>query len=172
MEKIYLLDASEVELEDYKNLRLESLREEPQAFGSSYKDQKDLPNEDWQTWLDRYKEGKRNWMIFASNSQKLIGMMGAYQTDLDFENKEANIIAVYVTKQSRGKGVSKILMKGLLDKLTNKTSIQKIKLSVNIDQIAAIKLYESFGFKVVEKDTVVLGDGKAHDEYLMQKNIK
>lgn len=172
MKNIRLLEASEVELKDYKNLRLEALREEPQAYGSSYKDQKNSPDEEWQRWLENYRNGERNWMIFASDGQKLIGMMGAYQADSDVENNEANIIAVYVTKQARGKGVSKLLLKGLLTKLTKDTIIKKVKLAVNIDQVAAVKLYESFGFKVNGKDNMVLGDGIAHEEYLMQKNIR
>lgn len=172
MENIRLLEASEVKLKDYKNLRLEALHEEPQAFGSSYKDQKNSSDEEWQKWLEDYRKGERSWMIFAGDGQKLIGMLGAYQTDLDVENKEANIIAVYVTKQARGKGVSKLLLKRLLDKLTNDTSVKRVKLAVNIDQEAAVKLYESFGFKVSGKENMVLGDGIAHEEYLMEKDIK
>lgn len=133
MEGIQILEASEVDLRDYRALRLEALQKEPQAFGSSYEDQKDAPNADWQTWLNNYKEGKRNWMVFAAINKKLVGMLGAFQTDKDIEAQIAQVIAVYVTTAARGKGVSKLLMKRLIDKLSNDTPIKKLKLAVNID---------------------------------------
>lgn len=168
--EIVILGPHEVSVEEYKNLRLEALLEEPQAFGSSYKDHKDLPDEKWQEWHSNYKSGERDWMVFAEMNGELIGMAGAYQTDENIKKNEANIIAVYVTKKARGNGVSKLLMNKLLNVLKN-SLIKKAKLAVNKDQTAAVKLYESFGFIITGKDNMVLGDGIAHEEYVMEKDI-
>ena len=43
-----ILTPKEVSWEDYKNLRLEALKNEPQAFGSSYKDQVNNADDIWQ----------------------------------------------------------------------------------------------------------------------------
>lgn len=172
MDNIQILEASEVKLKDYRALRLEALQKEPQAFGSSYEDQRNAPEADWQTWLDNYKKGRRNWMIFAAINKKLIGMLGAFQTDEDVEAKTAQVIAVYVTKEERGKGASKLLLKRLLDKLTNDGQIKKLKLAVNTNQTAAVELYKSFGFEVVGKENMTLGDRKAHEEYLMEHSLR
>jgi len=172
MKDIQILEASEVKLSDYRALRLEALQKEPQAFGSSYEDQKNAPDADWQTWLNNYIEGERNWMVFAAINNKLVGMLGAFQTDQDVEAQIAQLIAVYVTKDARGKGVSKLLMKRLLDKIIRDTPVKKLKLAVNIDQTAAVELYKSFGFEVVGKENMTLGDRKTHEEYLMKKKLK
>ena len=170
MEKFRLLEAAEVTVEAYRDLRLEALREEPQAFGSSYSDQKGRSTDEWQHYLKGYIEGKKSWMVFASDGEKLIGMLGAFRTENDAD-KKAQIIAVYVTKAARGKGVGKLLLKSLLDKLTKETDIKKLTLAVNVEQTAALKLYESFGFTITGKESMVLGDGIKHAEYLMERAI-
>ena len=168
MENIKILEASDISVWEYRKLRLEALREEPQAFGSTHKDQADQPIEEWQKWLNNYIEGKKNWMIFAANGNKLIGMVGAYQTG-EKKNDYTQIIAMYVSSEARGKGVSKLLMKRLLEKLTNETSVKEVILDVNVDQVAAVNLYKSFGFNITRSDKLALGDGKEHDVYLMSK---
>ena len=67
-------------------------------------------------------------MVFAGINNKLIGMMGAFQTDEDADNQIAHIMAVYVSKEARGKGVSKLMMKRLLAKLNSSSSIRTVKL--------------------------------------------
>jgi ribosomal protein S18 acetylase RimI-like enzyme len=77
-----------------------------------------------------------------------------------------------VAKEARGKGVSKKLMKALLDEFEKIANITKVKLSVNKQQIPAVKLYEGFGFKVVGQENLRLGDGNYYDELLMEKIIE
>src|SRR5947209_7654165 len=91
----------------YKSLRLEALRNEPQAFGSSYQENLQKPDVYWQGRLADAAEGKKSWLLFAKEKDRLIGMIGAFITD---EKDAAEIISVYVTKEKRGKGVSKALM--------------------------------------------------------------
>ena len=44
-------------------------------------------------------------------------------------------------------------------------------LDVNIDQIIVVNLYKSFGFHIKGTDNPVLGDGKTHEVYLMEKKL-
>jgi ribosomal protein S18 acetylase RimI-like enzyme len=162
-----IVSADNVDWFSYRDFRLEALQTEPQAFGSSYNDQVNRKNEEWQHNLKRYIQGNGNWMFFATQGLNLIGMMGAFQTDADRKNNTAQIIAVYVKREFRGKGVGKKLMKALLEELA-KAKIKKVKLSVNVEQVAAVKLYENFGFKVVSKEDQILGDGQKHTEYNME----
>ncbi|NTU73113.1 GNAT family N-acetyltransferase [Candidatus Roizmanbacteria bacterium] len=168
MDTIQILQAKDVSVEDYRRLRLEALREEPQAFGSTHSDQINLPIEEWQKWLDKYVEEKNNWMVFAAVDTQLAGMVGAYQTDEMIENQSVQIIAMYVPQPARGKGVSKLLMRTLLEKL-KKAGIKEAVLDVNVDQTTAVNLYKSFGFTIVDTVTLTLGDGKEHQVHLMKK---
>lgn len=169
MNTVKILEASEVKLEDYKSLRLEALYEEPQAFGSSYKDQVDKPLSEWQNWLDNYIKGNGSWMVFAANDEKLLGMVGAFQENKDVAKQNAQIIAMYLRKEARGKGISKLLMQKLLDKLKSETQIKEVWLDVNVQQVAAVNLYKNFGFTVEKEENLVLGDGKEYLVYLMRK---
>lgn len=50
--------------------------------------------------------------------------------------------------------------------------IDVIKLHVNIDKIAVLKLYESFGFAIVGREDLTFGDGKQYEAYWMEKELK
>ncbi len=170
MNNYKVLYPNEVEWQDYRDLRLEALKLEPQAFSSSYEDQKDDSDEEWKSRLNRYIEGNGNWMVFAASDKKLVGMMGAFQTEDDVRDREAQLIAVYVKKDHRGKGVSKLLISDLL-KLLIQSNIKRVKLTVNADQMAAVSLYTSFRFTIINKERNKLGDGLFHDEYVMDKEL-
>jgi ribosomal protein S18 acetylase RimI-like enzyme len=107
-------------------------------------------------------------MIFAKDGDKLIGMMGAFW---DPTKDTAYIIAVYLQAEYRGKGISKQMMKELLAEIKKKEYIKRIVLGVNKSQEAAIKLYESFGFKQTKVEEAVLGDGNSHCEIIMERKI-
>jgi ribosomal protein S18 acetylase RimI-like enzyme len=155
---------------EYKTLRLRALQEEPQAFGSSYAENVSKPDSYWVERLEDVQQGK-NWLVFAKEGEKLLGMMGGFRKNEDPQDT-VNVIAVYVAKEARGKGVSKKLMKALLDEFEKIANITKVKLSVNKQQIPAVKLYEGFGFKVVGQENLRLGDGNYYDELLMEKIIE
>ncbi len=168
--EIKILKPKDINWEEYKQLRLHALQTEPQAFATSYQTEKDTPDNEWQARLEKYKEGNGNWMFFASDGQSLVGMLGAYQTDDDREDMSANVIAMFVSGEARGKGVSKLLMNHLLEELKDK-SIKKAKLSVNKEQEAPLGLYKSLGFEIVGDDEIKLGDNKTHEEFVMVKKL-
>jgi hypothetical protein len=64
--------------EEYKSIRLESLREEPQAFGMSYERAITEPDERWQKNLVGAQEGKTDLLYFAEDNGKIFGIMGAF----------------------------------------------------------------------------------------------
>lgn len=171
METVQILNSNKVKVSDYRDLRLRALKEEPHAFASTHASQKDDSDEIWGERLKRYQEENGNWMVFAAISQKLVGMLGAYQTKEDIKTNAANIIAVYVAPEVRGKGISKLLMERVLQKL-KASKIITVKLSVNTSQTAALRLYERFGFSNIGKENKKLGDGQMHDEYLMEKDLR
>jgi ribosomal protein S18 acetylase RimI-like enzyme len=149
---------------EYKTLWLRALKEDPQAFGDSYADKIIAPDESW-------KKNLQDTMLFATNETDLVGMLGIWQSAQDKENKTANVFGVYVVPEYRGKGISKMLMQSLLNELKVNPNITKLKLTVNKDQLAAVKLYQGFGFEIKSQEKARLGDGNYYDEYLMEKDL-
>lgn len=171
MNDITILSSTNVRWQDYRDLRLKALREEPQAFGSSYESEKNTPDTEWQKRLENYNEARQDWAVFASNGQRLTGMVAAYQAQEDKKNDIANMIAMFVENGARGKGIGKLLVKNLMGLLTN-SSIKKVRLSVSTKQVAAVKLYEGLGFKIVGRNNIELGDGKLHEVFSMEEELK
>ncbi|MBI4080676.1 MAG: GNAT family N-acetyltransferase [Candidatus Levybacteria bacterium] len=168
MDTFSIVKPTRVSWEAFKDFRLQALWDEPQAFSSSYNVEKNAPGKFWQDRLKNSKEGKRSWMVFAKYGEKLVGMVGAYQTPDDSKNKEANMVAMFVAKDARRKGVAKLLTTSLFEELQN-AQLQKVKTCVNIDQLAALHLYKALGFAKVSEHSLLFGDGKTHTVYLMEK---
>ena len=147
---------------EYRDLRLEALKKEPIAFGSSYYEEKNISEEEWRRRIGN--------ALFALSKDKLIGMIVHVQGNKIKAKHIANIYGVYVTEQYRGQGVGSKLIDSALEEIQKSKDVVKIKLTVNPEQKAAVKLYQNNGFKIVgqlEKELLV--DGIFYDELIMEK---
>ncbi len=147
---------------DYRDLRLEALKKEPTAFGSSYDEEKNLSGEEW-------KKRIKN-VLFALSKDKLIGMIVYIRENKIKTKHTANIFGVYVAREYRGYWVGKKLIDSVLVRTRKSKGVLKIKLTVNPKQKAALKLYQNCGFKIVGKmkKELYIG-GKFYDELMMEK---
>ena len=152
--------------EIYKELRLEALQKDAEAFGSSYEESLKKTNEEWKKPL----ENQKNNIMVAFYGDKVIGMVGANQESGQKTKHVAYVWGVYVNADHRGQGVAKKIMKTLLDEIMKNKEIEKINLNVNTTQNGAISLYEKLGFEIVGTlhKELKIGD-KYFDEYMMEK---
>ncbi len=159
------------EWEEYKEIRVRALKEEPRAFSSRHEEAIKYPDEKWQQRLRDVFDGK-SVMLFAKLNGQIVGMMGAYQDEeeQDKENKAASIFGVFVAKEARGKGIATKLLTQLIDEAKTLWNLQKIHLTVTKEQEAAIRLYEKFGFQAIGEKEELEGDGKTHTELIMERN--
>ena len=153
------------EWQAYKTLRLEALKNDPQAFASSYQEIALKADSFWQSRLSEANQGRGNWLLFARENQSLLGMIGAF---IDEAQKDtAIIISVYVARQARRRGIGKKLMAAILQAIKN-DGIKTARLEVSTEQIAAIQLYKNSGFKAVKTTQRLMGTGIYHDELLLE----
>ena len=152
----------------YKQIRLESLMVEPQAFGISYANNIQRPASYWQERLREAQSGEKSWLLFAKENDRIIGMIGAYRAE---DNDVVEIISVYVTKEHRGQGVASALMAAILGEIDKGGAFRKVALTVNVGQTEAVTLYRRFGFQIVGEKNGVLGDGNAYTGYIMEKEL-
>ena len=152
---------------DYKTLRLEALRHDPQAYSSRYDDQRGYPDSFWQSRLADAAQGEHTWLLFARSGESLVGLVGAFREEDD--PLAAHVVSVYVSPEARGRGISRRLMQALLAELAQ-AGIKKATLGVNTGQAAATHLYRGLGFTTVRTERQqVMGDGKVYDEDFMEK---
>lgn len=152
--------------EKYKELRLEALEKDSEAFGDSYEESLKRTDDDWKTRL----ENPKNHIFAARERDNYIGMAAAYQEKGQKMSHIAYVWGVYVRDTYRGKGIGKKLMEVVISELQANKEIEKINLNVNTKQISAVKLYESFGFQIIgtlHKELKI--NGEYFDEYVMEK---
>ena len=155
---------------EYKALRLEALRDAPQAFGSSYATSVLHPDDDWIERLREVERG-RSLLLFAEREGRLVGMIGAFWGTEDTEPDTAMIVSVYVRPACRGQGVSNQLLVSALHALGSVQGITRGQLTVNPMQQAALGLYRRHGFAVVRSIRSEMGDGIEYDELVMEREI-
>ena len=154
---------------EFKDIRLQALKLDPQAFGDSYN-------------VLIKKDNNFFFVLLSSRSQVLYGaydelrVIGTgsikYAKALKF-NHIAHLSGIYVMKEFRGRGVGKLLFEALIRIAFSNLRIKKLKLIVNMSQKGAIALYKSFKFKKIGdlKEEFNI-DGTFHDAYLMELHNK
>lgn len=170
MENIEIIRLSPEEWPAYRQIRLEALHSEPQAFSSTYDETRQRPDSHWQQRLRDVQDGENSWLLFARENDRLIGLIGAMR-DPD-RHGYVDIISVYVARDRRGMGVGKALMEAILAEVSRTGVYQAAALSVNAEQAAAVALYRRFGFEVAAEVTDRMGDGHICRSYLMEKSLE
>lgn len=154
------------EWQAYKKLRLEALQKVPMAFGASYEESAARPDDEWKGKL----ENKKSYIFVARDGEDYIGMAAAFQEQGGKIKHIGYVWGVYVRDSYRGQKIGKKLMQAVLDELKNNSEIKKVNLNVNVNQLAAIKLYESLGFQIagtLHKELKIADE--YFDEYAMEK---
>ncbi len=162
MSEITSLDKSR--WKEFKALRLEALKKEQIAFGSSYEEEKRLFADDWKK---RIKNA-----LFAFSKGKVIGMIRYVFEKRIKSNHIAYLYGFYVTEKFRNRGVGKRLMEAALSQIKQNKKIIKVKILVYSEQKIAINIYKKFGFKYVGtlKRELKVGDN-FYDELIFEKFI-
>ncbi|MEY8343946.1 GNAT family N-acetyltransferase [Niallia circulans] len=150
--------------EAYFALRLEALQINPEAFGSSYEEEKDYPLSRTQSRLS----DPASYVYGAFVEKDLVGVVTLMRETKIKMSHRANIYAVYVTPKRRGKGVAKQLLKATIEKSRDLQGIEQVYLAVVAENRVAKKVYRAFGFETYGIDRKAIKiNGKYYDEELM-----
>lgn len=153
--------------EEYKRIRLEALKNEPLAFGSSYEEEKDREPKVWKERMERDTSP-----LFALVNGQVVGVaVYAFEKGIKLDHI-AHIYSVYVKKEFRGKGIASKLLNSVLRKIFANKKIKKIVLNVTEIQKPARELYKQLGFRevgVLKKEICV--DKKYYNSVVMEKMV-
>jgi ribosomal protein S18 acetylase RimI-like enzyme len=131
---------SKTDVQDYRLIRLATLKSEPDYFGSLYESEVMLP-------LDAFASVLARDTVFAAyDDQTIIGIARLHGHDASKETHKASIMGVFTKPDYRGQGVGSRLLRTLID--TAKTSFERLVLTVDAENAAAISLYKRLGFNV------------------------
>ncbi|GIO64012.1 N-acetyltransferase [Paenibacillus cineris] len=161
--EIRILDSQDAQI--YRELRLKSLKENPEAFLTTYEIEKDKPIEQLRRNLIA---SDHRFTLGAFINGGLIGIVTFVRESNPKIVHKGNIYAMYVTPEFREKGIGKSLVQELINKAKHCEGLEQINLTVISNNNAAKRLYETIGFVTYGTEQNALKNGYQYwDENLM-----
>lgn len=154
----------------YHELRLSALKNNPEAFGSTFETEMKFSLE---TVVERIKPTDDKFVLGAfDDSNLLVGIVTFVRENSLKTAHKGNVYGMFVAPETRGQGLGKSLMLELIKKAKNCNGLEQIKLTVVSENGTAKKLYKSLGFEVygVERNALKF-NGQYFDEELMVLRI-
>lgn len=162
--EIRLLNGSDAR--SYQQVRLSALKNNPEAFGSTYEREAAYPLE---FVAGRLKPSEDQFVLGAFQEDgSLAGIVTFKREESPKMRHRGNVYAMYVEPEARGGGVGKALLEELIRRVRETYGLEQIHLAVVSDNGPAKKLYTSLGFEIygTEPHALKVG-GKYYDEDLM-----
>lgn len=152
--------------EIFWDLRLEALRDHPDAFSADYDES---INKTLESVAARINATQENFILGAfTEDNKLIGMVGFIRVQSKKLNHKGNLWGTYVKPKYRCQNVGRRLIKELLSKASQIDGLRKVNLGVITVNESARRLYKSMGFIIygIERESFNYKE-KLYDEELM-----
>ncbi len=165
---ITIRHAKPADVESFRALRLEALKNHPDAFGQAYADAAAKENE---YWLNRLNINEvEDALFFAEKDSQLIGMTGIHRSMAVKAKHAAMIWGVYVKPEWRGNHISESLIQSCVE-WAKTQGVVIVKLAVVTGNLSALRCYEKCGFKTYGTEPkAIFYDDVYYDEYLMALN--
>jgi ribosomal protein S18 acetylase RimI-like enzyme len=144
------------DLQTFRDLRLDALRSNPEAFSARYADSAAQPDE---FWLERIRQGaggSSGAIYVADTGAEFAGMAGIRRDEGAKVRHSAMIWGVYVRASMRGLRIADALLAACLA-WAEAEAIRIVRLSVVSTNASALRLYVRHGFAVYGVDP------EAHD---------
>jgi len=128
----------------YREIRLLSLQDSPNSFGSSYEQEFLFSSEEWISRLNLDNRVKRALPLVAELNGIAVGL--AWGLVHSPKDKTAHIYQMWVSPDVRGQGVGSLLLKKIII-WSKELNLDYVCLAVTTTNIAAVKLYKTYGFE-------------------------
>jgi ribosomal protein S18 acetylase RimI-like enzyme len=160
--RIRRLTADDAEL--FRDIRLEALRCNPEAFGSTFEAESVKPL----SWFSGRLGGSQ--VLGAFHARTLLGVASLIIQQSAKMAHKGVLVGMYVRPEVRRTGIGRRLVEAVID--TASRHVELIQLTVVTDNEAARRLYASLGFVEygLEKKALKQGD-RYYDEILMAKDL-
>lgn len=132
----------EDEWSSWRDLRLAVLHEAPDVFGSSYEEERTIPDSEWQQRTAAFAAGGDRVMFVVEENGRWTGCAGGV---VDWDGTPF-VISVWVEPGRRGRRIGEALVEAVAD-WARRRGHRQIKLLVAHGNAPALALYERIGFR-------------------------
>ena len=148
----------------WKLFRLDALKNSPESFGSSYEEELNWPDLDFQTALTK----SDIFGVFVDNS--LVSCAGFYSLNSAKTKHRGVIWGMYTRPECRGKGIASALIQIVINHA--KSRVTQLHLTCVTSNLSAVAFYQKQGFKIYGTEPHALKIGDAFfDEHLMTLDL-
>jgi ribosomal protein S18 acetylase RimI-like enzyme len=155
------------EWRQYRELRLEALKDSPLAFVEQYEESLAQPDRFWQDRVERSAAGEASSMFVAERDGRFIGKASCFLEEEITEYVSAHIVGVYVTARFRGQGVAEAVVTGVIQWAKQERRADRIRLFVMETNDRAAAFYRRIGF-VPTGATMAYPPDPAYTEHEME----
>ena len=127
---------------DFKAVRLRALQEAPYAFGSTYAQESQLSDSEWQKRVERMN-GHGGVGYLAMDGENACGIVGAF-LDQD-DPARAHLVSMWTAPSHRQQGIGRLLIGEVLN-WARRRNVGTMLLMVTSNNEPAIRFYERLGF--------------------------
>ena len=154
------------DLDAFWDLRLRALKDDPEAFGSTYEETVARGKE---SMLQRMGVGNGDDVFsLGAFEDTLIGTVGFGRGEGLKERHTGFVFGMYVVPERRGQGAGKALVQALIAQARQLEGLEQLTLAVVTTNQAAVRLYLSLGFEIYGTAPRALKQhGQYWDEHLM-----
>jgi GNAT superfamily N-acetyltransferase len=145
-----------------KRVRLTALADSPTAFGSTYDEEAERPDEFWEERARRGAEGDDWITFFAVLNDEVVGLVGGL---FSHDSAVVEIVSMWVSPTSRRLGIARSLTFAVVQ-WARSASANAVDLWVTVGNAPARGLYESIGFRDTD-DVQPLPSDPCKDEQRM-----
>jgi len=136
----------------FREIRLQALKDSPEAFGSTYEQALERDTDSWQDQIQSTVSSINRNTQFCFKDDECIGIAALYRED---RADTGDIIMMWVSPQARGTDAAALLIKNLIS-WASEVGMSEVLLNVTDTNMRAIQFYMNCGFastgKVVDCD--------------------
>jgi len=156
------------ECELYRAIRLESLKEYPNSYGSVYAEQMVKAKLGFESNIEN--QDRKQFIIGAFDGDKLIGICGFYGMDDERFKHQGELIQMYVKANYQGCQIGFNLLEATVKEAFLLEELKQIELGVFSSSPAALRIYQKAGFEEfgLQKDCLKTAEGFFHLHLMMK----
>ena len=163
---VVVREATFLDVEEFRELRLYALQESPAAFPGEYSTYENYPKSFWE---ERLEADESRTIFFAEHGNQLVGMTGIRRGEWPKTKHSANIWGVYVRPEWRGLHIAEVLIESCTE-WAKMNGVNILNLGVTATSTSAIRCYQRCGFTISGTEPRgIFYDGKYYDGCLMFK---